>query len=460
MFSPNTKEKSDLSSPLRGTGGHLIVIGGGAAGFFCAINAARMKPNLKVTILEKSNKLLSKVKISGGGRCNVTHALFDIAEMSKRYPRGQNFVKKTFHQFFTSDTVKWFEERGVKLKAEDDGRMFPVSDSSQTIINCLLNEANKYGVEILMNTEVKELTVNNLQLANHDINSTLHIAETEIKELEEDNLQLELHLAHGKLLTANFVCIASGGYPKSSMFGWLTKLGHTITEPVPSLFTFNLSAGTAGQTKHPITQLMGVSVENARVKIEGTKLLEEGPVLITHWGLSGPAILRLSAWGARELAVCNYHFKIHINWIPVYNEQSLKNEFRIFRESFSTKKISNHNFSFLPNRLWNFLLGESGVKEDLRWADLPAKVENQLIKNLVNYTAEVKGKTTFKEEFVTAGGINLGEVDANTMLSKKIPNLYFAGEVLDVDGITGGFNFQHAWTSGWIAGKSVANLAG
>jgi predicted Rossmann fold flavoprotein len=240
----------------------LIVIGGGAAGFFCAVNAARMDRSLKVTIIEKSNKLLSKVKVSGGGRCNVTHACFDIAEMSKRYPRGQHFVKKAFHQFFTTDTISWFEERGVKLKTEDDGRMFPVTDSSQTIIECLLKEANKFGVEILMNKEVKSLSM---------INGEWTI----------------------KLQCRNYcilICIAVGGYPKSSMFDWLKELGHTIEEPVPSLFTFNLP-------KHPITKLMGVSVEKAKVKIQNSKLEEEGPLLITHWGLSGPAVLRLSAWG-------------------------------------------------------------------------------------------------------------------------------------------------------------------
>jgi len=240
----------------------LIVIGGGAAGFFCAVNAARLNPSLKVTIIEKSNKLLSKVKVSGGGRCNVTHACFDIVEMSKRYPRGQHFVKKAFHQFFTTDTIKWFEEKGVKLKTEDDGRMFPVTDSSQTIIECLLKEANKYGVEILMNKEVKDLKMVN--------------GEWTIK------------LSDSRIMSSDYVCIASGGYPKSSMFDWLKELGHTIEEPVPSLFTFNLP-------KHPITKLMGVSVEKAKVKIQNSRLEEEGPILITHWGLSGPVVLRLSA---------------------------------------------------------------------------------------------------------------------------------------------------------------------
>jgi predicted Rossmann fold flavoprotein len=400
----------------------FVVIGGGAAGFFCAVNAARMNPNLQVTILEKTSKLLSKVKISGGGRCNVTHALFDVVEMSKRYPRGQNFVKKTFHQFFTTDTIKWFEERGVKLKVEKDGRMFPVTDSSQTIIDCIMNEANSYGVEIRMNAEVKQLTTGDGQFA--------------------------VHLTNSQVIKADYIGLATGGYPKASMFEWLKNLGHNFSEPVPSLFTFNLP-------KHPITELMGVSVEKARVKIEGSKLIEEGPVLITHWGLSGPAVLRLSAWGARELKERGYDFKVHLNWLPEHNDKSLKEAFQQFRSNNASKKIVNQNFGGLPNRLWQFLLEQSGVNTELRFADLPAKAENALIKNIVDYVVEVRGKTTFKEEFVTAGGVNLTEVDANTMMSKKHPNLYFAGEVLDVDGITGGFNFQHAWTSGWIAAMSI-----
>jgi hypothetical protein len=384
-----------------------------------------MNPALQVVILEKTSKLLSKVKISGGGRCNVTHALFDIVEMSKRYPRGQNFVKKTFHQFFTTDTIEWFEQRGVRLKAEKDGRMFPVTDSSQTIIDCLMHEANRCGVEIRMNAEVKEI--------------------------QTGNPGFKIMLASGQLLASDYVCIASGGYPRISMFQWLLNLGHRIAAPVPSLFTFNLP-------RHPLTELMGVSVEKVRVKIEGTKLVEEGPALVTHWGLSGPAVLRLSAWGARELAVKNYAFNVHLNWLPHYNEQSLKEVFQSFRTSLSSKKIINHNFGLLPNRLWQFLLGQSGITEEVRFADLPSKLENALIRNLVDYTVEVKGKTTFKEEFVTAGGINLSEVDTSTMMSKKLPNLFFAGEILDVDGITGGFNFQHAWTSGWIAAKTIASL--
>jgi hypothetical protein len=363
------------------------------------------------------------VKVSGGGRCNVTHACFDIAEMSRNYPRGGNFVKKTFHQFFTTDTIQWFEERGVKLKTEADGRMFPVTDSSQTVIDCLMKEVNKYGVEIMMNTEVGSLRLEGGIFSNK--------------------------LSDFRHLTSDFVCIATGGYPKSSLFNWLRELGHTIEEPVPSLFTFNLPG-------HPVTKLMGVSVENARVKITGTKLEQTGPLLITHWGLSGPSVLKLSAWGARELAVKNYEFGISVNWLPEFNAQNLKGKFQQLRKIHAPQRIAGKNNFGLPGRLWEFLAIQSGVTPEMRWADLPATIENKFIKNLCSYELAVKGKTTFKEEFVTAGGIKLNEVDANTMMSKKISNLYFAGEVLDVDGVTGGFNFQHAWTSGYIAARSIA----
>jgi len=403
----------------------LIIVGGGAAGIFCAVNAARMNPALKVTVLEKSNKLLAKVKISGGGRCNLTHACFDIEEMSKQYPRGRHFVKKAFHQFFTTDIVSWFEERGVNLKTESDGRMFPVTDSSQTIIDCLLREANKFGVEILLNREVKKINI--------------------------QHAMFYVQCSGRENIRADYVCIASGGYPKSSMFEWLKEPGHTIEEPVPSLFTFNLP-------KHSITKLMGVSVAKVIIKISGTKLEEEGPLLITHWGLSGPVVLRLSAWGARELKIKNYELKIVINWLPEYNEESLRKRFQEIRSIHASQKVMNKNPFGVPARLWEFLAEQSGIKSDWRWADLPSPEQNRLIKNLCGYECEVKGKTTFKEEFVTAGGIKLSEVDPNTMMSKKVPNLFFAGEILDVDGITGGYNFQHAWSSGFIAAKTISGL--
>jgi predicted Rossmann fold flavoprotein len=305
----------------------------------------------------------------------------------------------------------------VQLKAEADGRMFPVTDSSETIIACLLREAARYFVEIRMNADVKEM---------------LHVESG-----------FRLRLADGRELEAGAVCVASGGYPKAGQFAWLQALGHTIAEPLPSLFTFNLPG-------HPITQLMGLSAY-ARVKIEGSKLAEEGPVLVTHWGLSGPAVLRLSAWGARELAAGQYAFRAHVHWAPEKSEADLKADIADARRQHPQKKVWNHSFIPVPARLWQYLLQQAGIGEEQRFADLPAKAENALIRNIADSIFEVKGKTTFKEEFVTAGGILLSEIDANTMMSRKVPGLYFAGEVMDVDGITGGFNFQHAWTSGWIA---------
>ena len=401
----------------------LLVIGGGAAGFFCAVNAARMNPLLRVIILEKSSKVLSKVKVSGGGRCNVTHACFDVQELSKRYPRGEHFVRKAFHQFFTKDTIAWFEERGVKLKTEADGRMFPVTDSSQTIIDCLLREVNKYKVELLLNREVKKL------------------------EVENEKWKVELN--NSDSITADYVCIASGGFPKLQQFDWLKGTGHTIVPPVPSLFTFNIP-------QHPITQLMGVVVPEATIKIQSTKLKNTGPLLITHWGMSGPCVLKLSAWGARELQERNYDFTINVNWLNDAKEQDVKEELQLIRNTNGSQKIVNNNLFHLPNRLWAFLLQEAGIKDEGRWADLPSKEQNKLIQLLCNHPFHVKGKTTFKEEFVTAGGVDLKQVDANTMQSKLHPNLFFAGEILDVDGVTGGFNFQHAWTSGFIAAKTIA----
>lgn len=421
MANPATKE--NISKSAQQGAGELIVIGGGAAGFFCAVNAARMHPGLKVTVIEKSNKLLAKVKVSGGGRCNTTHACFEIPELVKRYPRGQNFIKKAFHSFNTNDTLTWFAERGVQLKTESDGRMFPVTDDSQTIINCLLKEADKYHVKIRLQCEVQSITA------------------------AENGFELQTSTG---LMKANFVCIACGGYPKSAMFEWLRKLGHTIAEPVPSLFTCNMPG-------NPVTQLMGVAVERAAVKVAGTKLAEEGPLLITHWGMSGPAILRLSAWGARQLADMNYHFTLLVNWLPGQTEQDLRNAWQSYREEYAGMKTGSKNPFGLPNRLWLYLLSVSDINPDTRWAEIPAKEQNKLIRQLTAQEFPVKGKTTFKEEFVTCGGINLSEVDPNTMQSRKLPGIYFAGEILDVDGVTGGFNFQHAWTSGWIAARSIAS---
>ena len=400
----------------------LIVIGGGAAGFFCAVNAARMDPNLEVIVVEKSNKLLAKVKVSGGGRCNTTHACFEISELVKKYPRGQQFLKKAFHYFNTTDTIQWFAERNVSLIKEADCRMFPATNDSQTIINCLLQEADKYGVKILLQTEIKII----------EKNAALFILTT----------------SNRKKLEAEYLCVACGGYPKSAMFDWLSALGHTIETPVPSLFTFNMPG-------NKISALMGLSVPMATVKIMGTKLIEKGPLLITHWGMSGPAILKLSAWGARTLADASYKFTIMVNWLSDDTEQSLRASWHNLRNELAAQKMANKNPFGMPNRLWNYLLVLSEIKEETRWGDLPSKEQNKLIKNLTAGEFIVNGKTTFKDEFVTCGGIKLSEIDPNSMQSKKIEQLYFAGEIMDIDGVTGGFNFQNAWTSGWIAANAI-----
>ncbi|MFY7879873.1 MAG: NAD(P)/FAD-dependent oxidoreductase [Lacibacter sp.] len=401
----------------------LVVIGGGAAGFFCAVNAARMHPGLKVFIVEKTTKILSKVKVSGGGRCNVTNGCRDMHQMSTGYPRGGAFLRKAFHHFFTSDTVRWFEERGLKLKTEPDGRMFPVSDSSQSVINCLLSEAAKYGVEILYNREVQTFA-----------------RETDLWKLKFKN---------NDSLEVDFVCVASGGFQRSEQLSWLQGTGHTIVNPVPSLFTFNLPG-------NPINQLMGIVVTEATVKIQSLKYKETGPLLITHWGLSGPVILRLSAWAARELNQLDYQFTILVNWLPAMDIDQLKEKLQQARLHQGSMKIYNSNFFKLPVRLWHFLLSNAGVDADCRIADMTSRSQQQLIRDLLQCSFNVSGKTTFKEEFVTAGGVALQEINHLTMESKLQSNLFFAGEVMDVDGITGGYNFQHAWTSGFIAATAIA----
>lgn len=404
----------------------IAVIGGGAAGFFCAVNAARLNPDVEVILLEKTNKLLSKVKISGGGRCNVTHACFDITEMARRYPRGSNFVKKTFHQFFTTDTIEWFKKRGVELKAETDARMFPATDNSETIIRCLLDEAAGTGVQIQMNADVSSIEILRPGFA--------------------------VYLSDGRKIRADQICITTGGYPKHSQFNWIEKLGHKIEEPVPSLFTFNLPG-------HSITGLMGISVSDAVVKIQGTKLMQRGAMLITHWGLSGPAVLKLSAFAARELQKKNYHFSVQVSWVPEYNEEEIRTALQGMRDVQGSGLMSGRNPFSLPSRLWQWLLEYAGITSLVRWSELQSKQLHILVTLITAQVFEVKGKTTFKEEFVTAGGVSLSEIDANTMQSKIVPGLYFAGEVMDVDGITGGYNFQHAWTSGWVAAKAMAAKA-
>ena len=394
----------------------VAVIGGGAAGFFAALSAAQHHPSAQVVLFEKTAKLLSKVKISGGGRCNVTHHCFSPSALSKHYPRGGKQLKKALGKFQASDTVAWFESRGVALKAESDGRMFPTTDSSQTIIDCLLHEADQHGVDIRLQSPVRELTP-----------------------LAPSGFAL-----NGERFDR--VVVATGGSPKREGLAWLEALGHTVSNPVPSLFTFNMPGSD-------ITALMGVVITNALVRIQGTKLTQQGPVLVTHWGMSGPAVLKLSAWGARELAERGYEFSVQVNWIGIGNEAEVNAAIDDAMPDIRRKKVANACPFELPKKFWEFLLARAEVPADAVWLDLGKKAKNKLVNTLLNDVHEVRGKTTFKEEFVTCGGIALSEVDFNTMQSRVVPGLYFAGEVLDVDGVTGGFNFQAAWTTGFVAGS-------
>ncbi len=401
----------------------LIVIGGGAAGVFCAVTAARLNPHLQVSIVEKTGRLLQKVKVSGGGRCNVTHACFEIAEMAARYPRGHHFVKKTFHQFFTTDTVSWFEQRGVPLKTESDGRIFPRANTSQAVIDCLQNEITQFKIQVQFHRQV--------QLIEPVVAGYL------------------LHFTNGEIAACNYVMLACGGQNKLEQFDWLQNLSLQIAAPVPSLFTFNFP-------NHPLNQLSGISIADAIVKINGFKMPVQGPVLITHWGISGPAVLRLSAFAAIYIAEKNYQYEVVINWRSLYSETSFLQEIQRLRSNLPAKKVINGNFTELPVRLWLFLLQDAGIDELKRWADLTNSQMNKLAAAVCNFRVQANGKTTYKEEFITAGGIELSEIDANTMMCRRYPGLYFGGEVLNVDGITGGYNFQHAWTSGFIAGKNIA----
>jgi len=406
----------------------IVVVGGGAAGFFCAIQVAELHPDWEIYILEKSSKLLSKVKVSGGGRCNVTHACPEIETLLKKYPRGARFLKKAFYQFATLDTIEWFKKNGVDLHTEKDGRMFPTTNNSDTIIDCFLRKVHQYEIKVLTGQELVQV---------EKMNNT-------------NDSNFILTLASEKKITADAICLATGGMLKSDKLNWLTKLGHTIVAPVPSLFTFNL-------VDKKITTLMGVAVENAVIQWKGNKITEQGPLLITHWGISGPAAIKLSAWCARELANDNYEGEIIINWTPEYNEATLKMEWINLRMDLGRREMGTKNPFNLPQRLWQYLLQEAGISFTTKWADLKSTEQHQLIQLLTRTTLQVKGKTTFKEEFVTCGGVTLTEIEAATMESKMVPGLHFAGEMMDVDGITGGFNFQHAWTSGWLAAQHIGN---
>ena len=394
----------------------VVIVGGGAAGIFAAINVANNNPNLKVVVLEKTGQLLAKVKISGGGRCNVTHACFEPKELIKFYPRGAKELLGAFHQFQPGDVINWFSERNVELKIEDDGRMFPTTDNSQTIIDCFLGELNRLNIAIELQTKVENITKTG---------------------------NLFSVTTNQKSLMCKKIILTTGGFNKAENYQFITNLGHTIEPPVPSLFTFNLP-------KHSILNLQGI-VADVEIKIVDTKFSESGPLLITHWGFSGPAVLKLSAWAARYLAEKNYEFEVEINWLPIINEEELVQALQELKTEFSTKKIVNaFNFN-LPNKLKSYLIAKAEINENLKWADVSKKQLQRLVDVLLKDNYISKGKTTFKQEFVTCGGIKLNEVNFKTMESKFIPNIYFAGETLNIDALTGGFNFQSAWTTAWIA---------
>ncbi|MEY2831572.1 MAG: hypothetical protein RLZZ574_830 [Cyanobacteriota bacterium] len=407
---------------------NVIVIGGGAAGFFGAIACAEANPQLKVTLIEAGNKPLAKVRISGGGRCNVTHDCFEPARLVANYPRGGKALRGAFSCFQPQDTVQWYESRGVKLKTEADGRMFPITDSSETIIKCLMQAADQAGVELRTGVGVK--TVKQYQ-----------------DERQQNYFQVELK--NERVMKCDRLLIATGSNPLG--YRWAKNLGHKIEPTVPSLFTFNLRDSR-------LQGLAGVSVSNAQVKL-GTgknKLEQTGALLITHWGVSGPAILKLSAWGARSLFDFKYNSPLQINWLPESNQEDLNQLLISLKQTNPQKKIINYCPVELPKRLWQSLINYVEINPNKVWSEISKKELNKLVAEIVQGQYEIKGKGVFKDEFVTCGGVSLKEVNFKTMESKKCPGLYFAGEILDIDGVTGGFNFQSAWTTSWLAGQAIA----
>ncbi len=398
---------------------NLIIIGGGAAGFFAAINVAEMSPHLSICILERGKEGLQKVKVSGGGRCNVTHAEFTPSELVLNYPRGEKELLGPFHTFMTGDTIEWFQQRGIEMKIEEDGRMFPVSDSSQTIIDCFLNEAKRLNIEIEYGHTVKAITTE----------SSGFVVGTNKEQLSSDQL-----------------IIATGSNPK--VWTMLKDLGHQIVDPVPSLFTFNID-------DKRIKNIPGVVAPDVSVEVLGSQLYSEGPLLMTHWGMSAPAILKLSAFGAIELAKRSYQFEIAVNFIQ-QDLQSCIDDLKATKHAGVKKTIYNSPMFNLPKRLWQQLVLASEIGKDERWADIRNDRLEQLAQQLTRAVFKVNGKSTFKEEFVTAGGVDLKEINFKTYESKLIPNLYFAGEVINVDAVTGGFNFQNAWTGAYIAAQSIS----
>jgi hypothetical protein len=402
----------------------VVVAGGGAAGFFAAITCAQAAPDVEVTLLEKGPQFLSKVRISGGGRCNVTHACFQARELAAHYPRGEQALIGPFHSFQASDTVAWFEARGVKLKTEKDGRMFPTTDSSQTVIDCLLGLARAAGVKPILNRGVESV-------------------------MKRPEGGFELRLSDGETLACDRLLLATGGCRVPALGQVAVSLGHTLEPPVPSLFTFHIETPW-------VQELAGVSVEAAEVSVPGTGLRERGPLLLTHWGLSGPVILRLSAWGARELHGFNYQFPLLVNWLPHLSSEALVAALQSRRNAQPARLVVNTPIAPLTARLGERVARAAGIPDDLRWADLSRAERHQLVQQLLRTELQVTGKSLNKDEFVTCGGVRLGEVNFKTMESRLCPGLYFAGELLDIDGLTGGFNFQAAWTTGWLAGQALS----
>lgn len=404
----------------------IVIVGGGAAGFFAAIACAKTAPDTEVVILEKTAHFLAKVKISGGGRCNVTHACFEPREFARRYPRGERALISALGKFSARDTVNWFAARGVELKTESDGRMFPVTDSSQTIMDCLLGAADKAGVKLRPNCGVDDIE-------------------------KKPDVGFALKLSNGETLVCDRLLLATGGCRTAALGQLAVALGHTLEPPVPSLFTFHIATPW-------LHELSGVAVDDVEVSIPSAKLRERGPMLVTHWGLSGPAVLRLSAWGARWLAENNYQFPLFVNWVPALTDDKLMAEFEARRRSQPAKLVVNFSVAPLSLRLWTKLVVAAGIAPDTRWSALGGAAQHRLIQQLRRGEFKVSGKSLNKDEFVTCGGVALNEVDFRTMQSKVCPGLFFAGEVLDVDGVTGGFNFQAAWTTGWLAGRAMADL--
>ncbi len=405
----------------------IAVIGGGAAGFFAAINLKDFLPQAEVVIFEKTTKVLSKVKVSGGGRCNVTHACFDPNELIEFYPRGKKELRGPFHQFMSGDTIEWFANRGVELKIEEDGRMFPISDNSQDIIDCFLNECKIKKIQIVLKTEIKSI------------------------QIKTDKLLLEIENKENQLFDK--VIIASGGNSKLSAYQWISELGHQIIPPIASLFTFNLSSS---KEKNSITQLMGLSVPHAVVKLSNSQFISEGPLLITHWGMSGPAILKLSSFAATYLQQKSYQFEFEVNWLGDLDFDEVIELMLEYKKDHPKRNVSKHKMVAVPSRLWDYFIEESKVRTTANWADLSKKEMEDLAHILNAQKFKANGKTTFKEEFVSCGGVDNKEIDFKTMQSKIVPNLYFAGEVLNIDALTGGFNFQSAWTTAYIAAKSIS----